>query len=84
MIILETERLLFRDHEEADLEPYCEMQADPEVRRLSGGPVYPREEVERSFRKVLLATRPDRLRLWATVFKPEGRYIGRCGVYPSR
>jgi ribosomal-protein-alanine N-acetyltransferase len=20
--------------------------------------------------------------MWATVFKPDGRYIGRCGVYP--
>jgi RimJ/RimL family protein N-acetyltransferase len=84
MIILETERLLFRHHEEADLEPYCEMEADPEVRRLSGGPVYPREKVERGFREVVLAPKPDRLRLWATVFKPEGRYIGRCGVYPNR
>jgi ribosomal-protein-alanine N-acetyltransferase len=44
--------------------------------------VHPREEVERSFRQVLLAPKPGRLRLWATVFKPEGRYIGRCGVYP--
>ena len=33
MIVLETERLLLRDHEPADLEPYCAMEADPEVRR---------------------------------------------------
>jgi ribosomal-protein-alanine N-acetyltransferase len=84
MIILETERLLFRDHEEADLEPYCEMMADPEFRRLCGGPPLPREEAEKSFRNALLPPRPDRLRLWATVFKPENRYIGRCGVYPNR
>ena len=37
MIVLETERLLFRDHEPGDLELYCAMEADPEVRRYVGG-----------------------------------------------
>jgi ribosomal-protein-alanine N-acetyltransferase len=82
MIVLETERLLFRDHEEADLEPFCEMEADPEFRRLSGGKPRPREEAETIFREVWL--RPKPLNLLATVFKPEGCYIGRCGLYPYR
>src|SRR5205823_6758725 len=81
MIILETERLLFRHHEEADLDDYCEMMADPEFRRLSGGLPLPREEAEKSFRNVLV---PKPMGLLATVFKPEGRYIGRCGLYPHR
>jgi [ribosomal protein S5]-alanine N-acetyltransferase len=25
----------------------------------------------------------DRLAMWATVLKDDGRYIGRCGLYPS-
>jgi [ribosomal protein S5]-alanine N-acetyltransferase len=33
MTVLESERLLFRDHEPSDLDAYCEMDADPEVRR---------------------------------------------------
>jgi RimJ/RimL family protein N-acetyltransferase len=33
MIVLETERLLFRDHQPEDLDPYCAIEADPEVRR---------------------------------------------------
>jgi RimJ/RimL family protein N-acetyltransferase len=67
MIILETERLSFRHHEEADLEPFCEMEADPEFRRLSGGRPRPREEAERVFRETWL--RPKPMGLLATVFK---------------
>jgi len=82
MVVLETERLLFRDHEPSDLEAYCEMEADPEVRRYVGGAPRPREEAERRFRKGLDRPEDKRLWMWATVYKPEGRYIGRCGVYP--
>jgi ribosomal-protein-alanine N-acetyltransferase len=88
MIILETERLLFRAHEEADLDSFCEMMADPEFRRLSGGKPLPREEAEKSFRSIVIGQevwlRPKPMGLLATVFKPEGRYIGRCGLYPHR
>jgi ribosomal-protein-alanine N-acetyltransferase len=82
MTVLESERLLFRDHEPADLDAYCAMEADPEVRRYVGGYPRTREAAERKF-----ATRPPRLEsnrlwMWATVYKPEGVYIGRCGVYP--
>ena len=80
MIKLETKRLLLRDHEEADLEPYCEMESDPEYRSPQN--VHPRSELERSFRETWLKPKP--MGLWATVFKPEGRYIGRCGLYPYR
>lgn len=37
MIVLETERLLFRDHGPEDLERFCAMEADPEVRRFVNG-----------------------------------------------
>ena len=30
MVILETQRLLFRDHAPEDLGPFCAMQSDPE------------------------------------------------------
>lgn len=78
--ILETERLLFRDHELEDLEPYCAMESDPEYRNPQ--PVHPRAELERSFRESWLP--PKAMGLMATVFKPDGRYIGRCGLYPRR
>ena len=82
MIVLETERLLFRAHEPQDLEPYCAMEADPEVRRYVGGKPRPREVAEEKFYRVFLPSSPKRLRLWATVYKPEGVYIGYCGIYP--
>jgi RimJ/RimL family protein N-acetyltransferase len=83
MIVLETERLLFRPHDEAaDLEAYCAMEADPEFRRLSGGLPRTRAEAERTFREVWLPPKP--MALLATVYKPEGCYIGRCGLYPHR
>lgn len=80
MIILETERLLFRDHEEEDREPYCAMEMDAEYRH----PQRPRtrEEAESTFREVWLPRKSLALR--ATVFKPDDCYIGMCGLYPSR
>src|SRR5215475_8979377 len=80
MHVLETERLLFRDHEDADMEPYCEMESDVEYRAPQR--VHPREELERSFREGWLPPKP--MGLLATIYKPEGRYIGRCGLYPCR
>jgi RimJ/RimL family protein N-acetyltransferase len=77
---LETERLLFRDHEPGDLDAYCSMESDPLYRAPL--PVHARTELERSFRDVWLVPKPLGLR--ATVFKPDNRYIGRCGLYPFR
>jgi ribosomal-protein-alanine N-acetyltransferase len=82
VIVLESERLLFRDHEPADLDPYCELDADPEMRRYIGGAPPPRDAAERKFRQALHRPAADRMAMWATIYKPDGRYIGRCGVYP--
>jgi [ribosomal protein S5]-alanine N-acetyltransferase len=82
VIILETDRLLFREHEEGDLAIFCDMQADAEVRRFVGGAPLAREVAQRRFRERFLVPKADRLAMWATIYKPEGRYIGQCGVYP--
>jgi ribosomal-protein-alanine N-acetyltransferase len=82
MIVLETARLLFRDHEPGDLEPFCAMEADPEVRRYVGGQPRTRADAERKFRNVYLPAVRNRLGMWATVFKPDACYIGYCGLYP--
>ncbi len=79
--ILETERLLFRQHIMADLEAYCAMEADPDFRRYVGGKPRTREEAEKRF-MLSLEPKTSRLSMWATVFKPGGLYIGRCGIYP--
>jgi [ribosomal protein S5]-alanine N-acetyltransferase len=80
MTRLETKRLLFRDHEPADLEPYCAMESDAQYRFPQR--VHPRAELERSFREAWLVPKP--MGLLATVYKPDGFYIGRCGLYPFR
>jgi ribosomal-protein-alanine N-acetyltransferase len=80
-IILESERLLFRQHVSGDLEAYCAMEQDPDVRRYIGGRPRTREEAEHRFKGSLKPV-TNRLAMWATVFKPEGVYIGRCGIYP--
>jgi ribosomal-protein-alanine N-acetyltransferase len=81
VIILETKRLLFRQHIMADLDAYCAMEADPDFRRYVGGKPRTREEAEKRF-MLSLEPKTNRLSMWATVFKPEDQYIGRCGIYP--
>jgi [ribosomal protein S5]-alanine N-acetyltransferase len=82
VIILESERLLFRQHELADLDAFCAMEMDADVRRYVGG--YPRshEDAERKFREGALQEVSDRLGVWATILKSSGQYVGRCGLYP--
>jgi ribosomal-protein-alanine N-acetyltransferase len=82
MTVLESDRMIFRPHELADLDAYCEMEADPAVRRFVGGKPRTREAAERKFRNVHLNAADTRLGLMATIFKPEDRYIGYCGLYP--
>ena len=79
--IIESERLLFRHHVPDDLEAYCTMEQDPAVRRYVGGRPRTREEAEHKFKSSLKPI-TNRLAIWATVFKPKGVYVGRCGIYP--
>ena len=81
MTLLETDRLLFRQHEHADIDDYCAMEMDPDVRRYVGGKPRSREEAEKRFLPGLVRA-PNDLAMWATIYKPENKYIGRCGIYP--
>jgi len=83
MFVLESERLLFREHQPGDMEAYCTLEADPEVRRYVGGAPRPHEVAARKFRDTLLKNASRELALRATIFKPEGRYIGYSGLYPN-
>ena len=82
MIILESKRLFFRQHELADLDNFCAMEMDPEVRRYVGGYPRSRPDAERKFREGALQEVSDRLSIWAAVLKSNGQYVGRCGLYP--
>ena len=81
MVVLESERLLFREHEPGDLDAYCAMEADSEVRRYVGGGPRRRRDAEQKFREHLRHA-SDELALRATIFKPTNLYIGYCGLYP--
>jgi RimJ/RimL family protein N-acetyltransferase len=80
-IIFETERLIFRENRIEDLDAYCAMEADPDVRRYVGGSPRSREEAEKRF---LPSLQPaiNGLHMWAAILKPGFNYIGRCGIYP--
>lgn len=79
--ILSSARLLFRQHIMADIDAYCAMEMDAEVRRYVGGQPRSRQEAERRFKRSLDPI-TGRLSMWATVLRQTGQYIGRCGVYP--
>ena len=83
MIVLESKRLLFRSHEAADLDGFCAMEADEEVRRYVGGAPRTREAAEQRFWERAMQPVEGRLAMWATVLKADGSYIGRCGLYPK-
>ena len=78
--ILSSERLLFRQHIPEDIEAYCAMEMDADIRRYLGGEPRSREDAERRFIGALEPTK-DRLRMWATILRENGQYIGRCGIY---
>jgi RimJ/RimL family protein N-acetyltransferase len=58
------------------------MEADAEVRRYVGGAPRTREAAEERFWGRAMHPPDDRLAMWATALKEDGRYIGRCGLYP--
>jgi len=77
----ETKRLFFRQHIAEDMDAYCAMEMDADVRRYVGGRPRTREQAEQRFLGAL-APVTDNLHMWATIYKPEDKYIGRCGIYP--
>lgn len=79
--ILSSERLLFRQYIPEDMDAYCAMEMDADVRRYVGGQPRSREDAERRFIGTQESVE-NRLSMWATVLKETGQYIGRCGIYP--
>ena len=83
MLILETQRLSLRRLVLSDLDELFELYSDPEMRRYfpDGTLTYEatREELE-----WFLNGHPEHpeLGLWATIHRPTGRFIGRCGLLP--
>lgn len=80
--VVETERLRLRPWREADLDPYAEMCADPEVMRYIGsGRGLDRDE---AWRQIALFIGHWALRgygLWAVEKRADESFIGRVGLW---
>ncbi len=83
MIILETERLLLRRLVPADLDELYALYRDPEIRRYFPEGTLTIEETRAELEWFLDGhPKHPELGLWATIFKPTGQFIGRCGLLP--
>jgi ribosomal-protein-alanine N-acetyltransferase len=83
MVILETERLIFRRLLPSDLEDLFALYSDPEVRRYFPEGTLTYEETKEEL-EWFLNGHPDNpaLGLWATILKETNQFIGRCGLLP--
>jgi [ribosomal protein S5]-alanine N-acetyltransferase len=83
MNVIETERLLLRHLQPQDLGDLFALYRDPEIRRWFPDGTrtceQTREELDHFVRG--LPGHPE-LGLWATLHKPSGQFIGRCGLLP--
>ncbi len=83
MKILETERLLLRRLVMDDLDALYKLYSDPEVRKYFPEGVLSYAETQEELEWFLNGhPKHPELGLWATIHKPSGRFIGRCGLLP--
>lgn len=79
---LETERLLLRPFEQADLDAFAEICADPEVMRFIGsGRTLDREDTWRSMAMYSGHWNLRGYGQWALVERATGQLIGRAGLW---
>jgi [ribosomal protein S5]-alanine N-acetyltransferase len=83
MMVLETERLLMRRLVASDLDDLYAFYRDPDIRRYFPESTLTLEETREEL-AWFLNGHPDHpeLGLWATIHKPTGAFIGRCGLLP--
>jgi [ribosomal protein S5]-alanine N-acetyltransferase len=83
MKILETERLLMRRLVASDLDDLYALYRDPEIRRYFAEGTLTLDETREEL-EWFLNGHPDHpeLGLWATIHKPTGAFLGRCGLLP--
>jgi RimJ/RimL family protein N-acetyltransferase len=83
MKILETERLRMRRLLASDLDDLYALYRDPEIRRYFAEGTLTLDETREEL-EWFLNGHPDHpeLGLWATIHKPTGAFLGRCGLLP--
>jgi len=83
MIILETSRLLLRRLQPGDLDDLFALYSDPQVTRFIPDAPQSYEQTREELEWFQNGhPRHPELGLWATIHKPSGGFIGRCGLLP--
>lgn len=83
MIILETERLILRHLIPSDLDDLWELYSDPEITKFIPDAPRTRQEAQEELGWHMHGhPKNPQLGLWATIYKPSGKFIGRCGLLP--
>ena len=79
-LTFQTDRLLFRQFHDSDLDAYADMNADPEVRRYLDGRVLERDQAWREMAMFLGHWELRGYGLWAAELKRTGEFVGRIGL----
>ena len=79
MVIWETERLLLRHYSPTDWDDLAALYADPEFTRFLNPPSS-REQVRDDIAAYIEEYERIGYGFYATLYKPDGRFIGRCGL----
>jgi [ribosomal protein S5]-alanine N-acetyltransferase len=84
LTVIETPRLILRKFREDDLDELCLLYADNDIRRFFPDGVLSRAQTKEELDWYLDGGWPEHpeLGLWATIYRPTGRFIGRCGLIP--
>ena len=80
---MRTERLILRDWREADLEPFADLNADPEVMRHFRAPLS-RSESDGFADRIKTRLAQDGWGLWAAEVTATGQFIGFIGLAAPR
>jgi RimJ/RimL family protein N-acetyltransferase len=80
MIRIETERLVLRPTQLADMDGWAELMADPEASRFIGGPV-PRAAAWRGMMAMAGSWSLHGFGMFSMVEKATGRWVGRTGPW---
>ena len=78
--MIETERLILRPMEEADIDPLLEVFSDPLVMACFGVAPFDREQMERWVARNLDHQRRYGYGLFSVIRKSDGKLIGDCGL----
>lgn len=81
-LVFESERLLFRPLEEADLDLVMEQWTDPEVAKYAGGKTSTAEELARLMPLITRRCAGGCIGNWCLIDKPTGEKLGTANLLP--